>query len=220
MPRAGQDPDSSAPLIFGTSVEVASGDNLHGWVADLPTPPCTTVVRATPLVVDHAVLLAVPVTVTSQERQLSMQAPARLTCTRQDGSVRAGSTVAVAPALPISAPSEAAGASRRSGLRLALSSSAGPAGGGRLCQAQGQRDVCFRQGTRMCQLCKRWVCSEHASDFGGTLERCQACARSTRGSGAQRCECLESRRQTLLCALVCIGLFVLFYLGPYRDGRK
>jgi hypothetical protein len=216
MPRVGQDPDSSAPLIFGTSVEVTTSDCRHDHTAadEATTPPCTTVVHATALA-DHAVLLAVPVT--SRERQLSIQAPTGTVA--QDGGIRAGSVVAVAPAPPPYGAA-AVGASTRSGRPyVPPSGSAAPASRG-MCEVQEDHDVCFRQGTRMCQLCKRWVCSEHASDIGGTLARCQACARDTRGSDAQRFECLESRCQALLCTLVCTALFVLFYLGPYRDGRK
>lgn len=209
MPRAYGHRDSSSTPLLGTSAEVPTSDNRHCRAAEP-----TTVVYATPLA-DPGVLLAVPVT--SGERQLSCtQAPAG----GQGGGISAAGVVAVAPAVPL--PSSAPTGLRTSGPRLALTTSAPHfTRGQRICEVQEQRDVCFRQGTRMCQLCKRWVCSEHASDLGGTLLRCQACARGTRGSsGAQRCECVESRCQTLLCILVCIALFVLFYLGPYRDGRK
>ena len=162
--------------------------------------PPATIVYATPLP-DPTVLLAVPVATRNQ--QLSVQAAGIDQC---DGRPRLASGGSAArPAVPVRAQ--------------------------RICEAQEQRGVCLRQGTQMCGLCKRWVCSEHASGLGGPRACCKACALVQRdgqrgvqrGGGAQRYECLDGqtdRRQTLLCVLVCAALFVLFYLGPYRDGRK
>lgn len=208
MPRA----DHSVPLV-GTSVE-ATGSSRHRC-ADARHP---TVVYATPLA-NPSVLLAVPVPAAGTTEQLSVQAEG----IRQDTGDGPRSVAAAAHGPATAAPArfgdttaDPAAGSRSSRPRLAVRAPVLR----RACQACEQRRVCMREGIRMCECCKTWVCSEHSSALVGAPGYCKACARNKRGGGAPRYECLESRCQALLCSLVCVALFVLFYLGPYRDGRK
>ena len=172
---------------------------LVGDSVEVTSSPPATLVYATPLP-DPTVLLAVPVA--TRTHQLSVQAAE---ISQSDGRQRTCDGSAARP-VPVRALQ-------------------------RICEAQEQRGVCFRQGIRTCEVCKRWVCPEHVNQLSGPRVCCKACAlaqsdehrAAQRGGGAHRCECWDrqtDRRQTLLCILVCIALFVLFYLGPYRDGRK
>ena len=158
-----------------------------------------TVVYATPLA-DRPVLMAVPVAAAGS---LSVQAGQEQSDAGRQGGTRAGGPAA-------------AGSRRNSTRQHAASATPSTR---RLCQ-HGTRNGCTREGARICQRCRRWLCSEHLGGLDGAA-CCKACAtRDDNRPNGQQFECLENRCQSLLCACVCVGLFVLFYLGPYRDGRK
>ena len=183
-------------------------------------PTCSTSATSTPIVYATplsapTVLLAVPVN--STERQLSAQTDE----VRFDPSNEPHTMLPAVPAF--GAPPAPVPASRQSRLSAAYASSTTQrVHTQRLCgvQAHPAADhVCIREGSEICERCERWVCSEHMSELSGAPAWCKACALDAR-DGAQRYECLESRCQNLLCTVVCVALLVLFYLGPYRDGRK